>query len=70
MDFWSYPAKAQQAVKVRVTVNAPCSPLTDPDPIRTESGPRARWLQGAEPTAWKKNCFISEIFLIIIILLI
>lgn len=48
MDFWSYAAKAQQAVKVRVTVSAPCSPLADPDPIRTEPGPRAKWLHGAD----------------------
>ena len=31
MDFWSYPAKAQQAVKVMVSVRGPSSPLSDPD---------------------------------------
>ena len=35
MDFWSYPTKAQQAVKVKVSVSGPCSPLTDPDPTGT-----------------------------------
>lgn len=31
MDFWSYPAKTQQAVKVGVSVSGALQP--DPDPL-------------------------------------